>query len=564
MNENPVIDSYMDKSLVRLLLANQVRELADYPRPITVGDLGRLSWLFRGITGSVFGAVGFFSRGKRRVWTRVLFTLLDLTSLVSLRLALQRLKVWQAAGNTLKTMVRTGISASTRYHSRPSSEITSYVTTTDREETLIRVCLLLRIMRRYGACVEFLLRRLRSGLPSKETRRWLSFFLSEIHDDEASRLLAPPDQRPQAAEYLGNHSTNTNGSPSQPASSTLKYGVIVPAMFDSDVFRRSLLSLLNSDFPGEVVVVEEGNHSERVCQDFCSQLPVTYVKNPTWTGTNAVANLGIETMDFETDVIVFAHSDLLWPERWFEQFDRAWDKVYHLDKVGSIHLGILEFYRASDPILGDLFLQGEYDDLVWILDAMRDSPTLMGSIADLQNNNKDRGYLFGLSMSHWTDGVPGFSVGDSVLASFPRQTWQELGGFDLAMGVGLGAELAYHDLRKRKWGLRINNTPIIHFARTDTGLDMMTTEDRAKLEQIMSKFEERFEEKYGWDYTHLSYTYRGESLPIHADEITAAVNELRFGDIDYVFDEFFQRLNTKTLSNCELTWCGQRAVCKYI
>jgi len=268
MNKAPVIDSYMDKSLARLLLANQVRELADYPRPVTVRDLGHLSWLFRGITSFAFAAVGFFSRGKRRVWTRALFTLFDLTSIVSLRLVIRRLKVWQGADNTFRAMVRAGIFANVRYHSRPTSEITSHVNTTDREDALVRVCLMLRVMRRYVACVEFLLQRLRTGLPSQETRRWLSFFLSEIHDDEASRLLAPRDERPQAAEYQNGHSTTAGVPSTRTIPSALKYGVIVPTMYDSDVFRRSLLSLLDSDFPGEVVVVEEGNHSEKVCKDF--------------------------------------------------------------------------------------------------------------------------------------------------------------------------------------------------------------------------------------------------------------------------------------------------------
>lgn len=558
------IDSDMEKSLDRLLLANRTRELGDYPQPVSVSDLGRISWLFRGIAKLAYGAVGDSPSERPGLLKRIKFGLLDASVLVLVRILLNRRKVWRAGSGTVGTVVRNVVTPGGRYHKKSTSEITGYVTTTDREEPLIRVCLMLRVMKRYGACIEFLIQRLRSGLPATETRNWLSFFLAEIHDKRASTLISQSDGRFDTTQSWPLQAHVRESLSDSGKRSKLKFGVVLPTMFDSDVFHSSLLSLLNSDFPGEIVVVEEGNRPEKVCEAFCSRLPVTYVKHSTWNGTCGVANLGIETMSPDTDVIIFAHSDLLWPPRWFEPLEQAWDKVFDSGKVGTIHLGVSEFYRASDTVLGELFLQGKYDELIWILGAMRESPRTMGLFPAVQMNDKNRGKQFGLSMSHWHEGVPGFFVGDSVLASFPRQIWSDLDGFDVSLGVGVGGEVAYYNMMNRKWGLSINNTPIIHFAKTDTDGGNLNPEDKAELDRIFNLFHDRFEEKYGWDYAHLYHTYHGETLTVHCDEITAAVNDLRFSDVDYLFDAFFERLNHKTLSECELTACPRRTNCKYV
>ena len=556
--------SYTEKSLSKLLLSNQIRELADYPKPVLLQDIGSFSWLFGCIARVTYGAVGSTSSKRFNLLRRIFFALLDVTVLVLLRIALYRWKVWRAANGTARAAFRNGMSSGMRYYMKSTAEITSFVTTTEREEPLIRVCLMLRLMKRYGACIELLLQRLKSGLPATETRRWLSFCLSEIQDEQSALELAPSNDDGEAINYLPKQTTVNQVSAANVKRTKLKYGVVLPTMFNSDVFRSSLSSLLNSDFSGEIVVVEEGNQPDKVCEDYCSQVPVTYVKHSTWNGTCGVANLGIESLDPETDVIIFAHSDLLWPPRWFEPLDKAWEMVFDSDRVGSIHLGVAEFYRASDTCLGELFLKGKYEDLIWRIEAMRESPRLMGGFPAFQLNEKDRGNLLGLCTSHWHEGVPGFMVGDSVLASFPRRAWSELGGFDVKMGVGVGGEMAYLNIRNRRWELSLNNAPIIHFAKTDTNRDILNPEDRAKLDQIMSLFPGRFEEKHGWDWVHLYYTFHGETLAIHCDEITAAVNELRFSDIDYLFDEFSERLKHKKLSECELTACPKRTACKYV
>ena len=42
------------------------------------------------------------------------------------------------------------------------------------------------------------------------------------------------------------------------------------------------------------------------------------------------------------------------------------------------------------------------------------------------------------------------------------------------------------------------------------------------------------------------------------------MNDGRFEDIEFVFEDFFNRLKKKTLSSCEITWCHSRHACKYV
>lgn len=549
MNKETTQEKSIDKALARLILANRVRELADYPRPVTTEDIGRLSWLFGGLASLVYGAAARVSKLRPGIGKRILLPILDSVVLVSMRVILHRWRVWRIASGTIETVVRNGIFPGRRYHSRPSSGITSYATTTDMEEPLIRVCLLLRIMGRHGACIEFLVQRLNSGLPDQETRRWLSFFLSEIRDEKAAALFSPSNGRVKSAESMEVHVTKNGSFTDGVKRSNIRYGIVLLTMFDTEVFRNSLMSLLRSDFSGEIVVVEDGNLQEKVCEEFCAQLRVKYVKNPTWTGESGVLNLGIEQLAPETDVIIEAQNDLLWPPRWFEEVDRAWEKVLDTEKVGSIQLGAMEIWDHSDPVLRELFLDANYKDLVWVLGAMTESPALMTKVGNIQMTEKDRGKLFGLHMMHWDGNVPGFVFSDPVIETFTRRTWSKMGGFEADIDPNVTHALTYHQIRNRTWSIRMNSAPIIHLTRWDTDRARIDPEARDKHIKMMTGSHELFEKRYGWDSKLLFDTYYNELLVNHGDQITTAINDLRFSDIEHVFDQLFERMERKPLAD---------------
>lgn len=580
-------DASVQRSLARLLLCNQIRELAEYPTPVMVTHLSRTRGLLASIAKLAYGSGGL-SPPRAGVWRRVL---IYPPVIVFLRLLLYWLNsrwgkltlpdspgfehqgyfypdsriIRLAILNTIDVVYR-----KMRYYESSSSEITGYVTSTDKEEPLIRACLLLRAMRRYGVCIEFLIQRFNSGLPAAETRYWLSFFLREIGDTKAASMISPLPSRPEATDAAFSLNTPEQLSSAGSKSSRLKYGIIITTMFDSDVFRSSVLSLLGSDFRGEIVVVEDGNQPERVCESFCKRLPVKYVKNTKWSGLSATINLGIEQLAPETDIVIWAHNDILWPPHWFSQLNNAWERVYDLDKVETINLGHIIFPRWwteavwwTDAALCELFVRGRYEDLVWILRAMRGLPHALALVQDVQI--KDMGRLFGLARNLSVDNlvklrmmIEKFSVG----ASFTLQTWRELGGFDPDISFGFDLELHYHGFYNRKWNLWINNTPLIHMWGGDVG--SLTHDNLMSTIQKITETNKAFQEKYGWEAYHFSYTYFAETAIIYHDEIVNAANELRFSDIDFVFDDFWERLKRKRLESCELVWCPSRTTCQYL
>ena len=545
----------VQSSLYKLLLCNRIRELADYPEPVTVTDLSRTHKLMVGLVRLAYG-LGGLSRQRISRWRCILIYPFVI---VLLRLLLYSRDIWRAIPGTIRVVYR-----KTRFHQPLASEITGYVTCTDKEVPLIRVCLLLRAMRRYGVCIEFLIQRFNSGLPAAQTRQWLSFFLREIGDTEAANIIFPPIGHREATDSVRGLNAQEHLSSAGSKSPRLKYGIVMLTMFDSDVFRSSLLSLLNSDFRGEIIVVEEGNQPERVCEPFCKRLLVRYVKNPRWTGGSGATNLGIEQLGPDTDIVIYAHSDVLWPPHWFGQLNNAWERVYDLGKVAMINLGYMQFdRRQTDAALYDLFVRGRYEDLIWVLRAMRDVQPLMVHVQDVQI--KDMGRLFGLARCAWHDRIAELHIMTgrfSVGASFPLQTWRSLGGFDPDMSVGMDLELQYYGFQNRKWNLWVNNTPLVHMNSIDT--HTLTGDDKTRFLQQITETYEVFPKKYGWEIEHFLCTYFAETSIIYHDEIVNAANELRFSDIDFVFDDFFERLERKTLASCEIVWCRSRATCKYL
>ena len=108
----------------------------------------------------------------------------------------------------------------------------------------------------------------------------------------------------------------------------------------------------------------------------------------------------------------------------------------------------------------------------------------------------------------------------------------------------------------------MNNTPFIHLRSWDSRA-LSEADKKVWLEQTRrSGFASL--KKYGWDQAHFYLTFFGETSIIHYDEIINAANRLQFSEIDYLFDEFFDRLQNKKLADCELVYCQSRATCKYV
>ena len=430
--------------------------------------------------------------------------------------------------------------------------VAGYVTSSAGEEQVVRLSLLLRLMKRQRDAVDLLIARVQSGLAADQSRVWLAHFLEEAGEKKAAALLLA--DVPSAAP-----------APRAIASgprSRLRYGVVMLTMFDSDVFRSSLTSLARSDFDGRIVVVEDGYEPEAVCRSFCESLPVTYLKQSSWKGSAAAMNAGIAAVADECDVVTFVHNDVLWPPSWFRWFDNAWGATYASGRLGLLNLGYVQFKHKLDTALSKLFLRGDYAHLQWLLRAYAEVPSMKTD--RVQHSEVRAGEaLFGMARDPWNDWVPDarFMTGRfSVTASFPSRVWRAMGCFDENIPYGFDLELQHHCLSTRQWMLFANNPPLIHLASSDTRV--VDPARRAQARDLHQTYEV-FEQRYGSQIEHFINLYFSETAFIHQDAIVRAANELRFDEIDYVFDDFERRLRERTLDTCELTWCRSRSSCKY-
>lgn len=548
----------VERALDRLVLANQIRELTDETAPLDVGRLPPVNgWLARRVARIIQAADGLPPEAKSGVAPFARTVLRDVCAVVGLRLLLRRGRlgnsVRQAAGAVLRVLV----SRRARYYSRPTSRMTAYVRAAESETMLIRSCLLLRLMRRYAGCIEFLLARLRSGLPAARTRAWLAFFLREIGDEPAAVQLAAA-----GGEEPSEGSTPLATGPIR--TSRLSYGLVVTVMFDSPVLRRSLQSLVESDFQGDTLVVEDGHRPQRFCEAFCKTLPVAYVKNPVWGGPTGAINFGFQQLRSDLDILLCAHSDVLWPRRWFAPLQDAWEHVFDTGKVGMLNLPHIEYDPDTDPVLVELFTQGRYDDLVWLLQTMRPHLQPLGGRVHAMTL-EDPTRRFGLSRNSWVDRPTSlqfmhavFSVGSSFL----RESWRRLGGFAPEMPYGTDEELLWHHLQQHQWTLYVNTPPLIHQVSTDSRFLVGADREEFSRQGLVTLTE--FRKKYGWEYDHLLLTYFSEVTQIHREAIVEAVNSLRFNDVDHLFEETFERMRRKRLANCEFSWCNIRERCPYV
>lgn len=430
-------------------------------------------------------------------------------------------------------------------------DVAGYVTTSAKEDQVIRLAFLLRLLNRNREAIDLLARRVESTLPSRESQRWLARLLERGGEKKAAALLAHKSATP--AEPCRRPAT---------AKTRLRYGVVMLSMSDSPVFRASVGSVLRSDYSGEIVVVEDGPARETACREFCERAGIGYVKQADWRGSAAAMNAGIAALPADTDIIVFAHNDVLWAPDWFQALTQAWDATLDFERVGLLNLGYLQFKRDKTSDLDELFRQGRYDDLRWLLGAMKDVQQLQDRVQDSQVRT---GGLFGLARDPWNDWAPylRFMTGRfSVAASFRMKTWRSLGGFDEEMPYGFDIQLQHHCLANRRWMLFVNNPPLIHLVSSDTR--ELDPTDREVFGDKIRQTYEAFERKFGWQLEHFLNIYFSESAFIYQDEIVRAANALRFADVDFVFTDFEDRLSARRLANCELTWCRSRPVCKYV
>lgn len=539
-----LVNRKVSAALDRLVLGALIQEHAGLKKPVKVGRRPRTSQFSKKLIRVAETRWGLHDPTLSQ--SRLVF--LYCMMVICLRLASGQL--WKLGLQSTIAFIKTRIATHVAQH-RP---VASYANTSPKEDQALRLSLLLRRMGRPSAAAQVLVDRYHSEQPSHITTKLLASWLTDTGEAKVAKHLtdkAPASDVPE---------TVTRYKPQR-----LRYGVVVLTMFDTDIFRASIRSLIESDFDGTIVVVEDGNESAEQCRAFCESVGVIYVKSASWVGCAAGLNLGIEQLPEDTEIVVTSHNDVLWPPTWFGSLDRVWNDVYDTKRVSLLNLGYMQFNARLGKDFRDIFVQGRYDDLLWVLRAIRDCPDLMDDVQDV--SVKPGEDPFGLARDPWVDWIPDFRQMTgrySVAASFPLQVWREIGHFDSNLAFAFDLQFLDYNVANKRWAFFVNTPPLVHLKSSDTENLAPEKVNEASTPDFMAQTYDRFKEKYGWHIEHYLNLYFSESTVIHGDAILASANALRFSDIDFVFDDFLHRLDTRVLDNCEITWCRSRAECPYV
>ncbi len=536
-NSGMPMKGHISQALDNLVLCNRIREFASFNKPVALADLRWRAYLFKGLV--------YFCQRTRR--SRLVLIrrfaaqfVVEPFILITLRLLLFPTAEKRTFRQAFKSMIDTlkFVAHRVYFYEKICSPISCFI---DHKCGSIKLeqknCLLLFAMGRYGEATVALVNAYKMGCDIPFTAQWLSYYLREIGDhraaDEFDLLNSSEIQKTDSDASILRTETQFPFSVK-----VHHYGIIIPSVADSAVFRSSLISLLESDFLGKVIVVEDGLNSSRDCEAFCVQLSVEYLKLTAHGGTSECFNVGIKQLDKSIDIVVLAHNDVLWPKTWFSSLSNVWNEVSDLDSVGLINLGYLQF--SSNETLKELFVRRNYEYLTWILEKLMKVSYMPNAVQDVQVS--DTSSTFGLTHDPWNTDFDTCRIMAgrwSVAVSMPKEIWSDMGG--AAANVFLAdIEVQRYCMKQRKLMLWMNNSPLIHCRSSDTS--NLTQEDSAKYRKMEMETYEYFRVKYGMEIEHFLSVLFSDTYVTHWDEIVKAANERRFSDLDFIFDYFQGKL----------------------
>lgn len=296
--------------------------------------------------------------------------------------------------------------------------------------------------------------------------------------------------------------------------------VMVPTATNDYMVLACIRSILASDYPGEILVLSN-NHN--VASTVCIDRRIRFVgSTPGMVDSfDTMMRLTAENTDDSYDIIVSIHNDVIVSPTWYSELMRAWAHV-GIDKVWHIGMPTISHPNAPADYLSD-FTTKSYGELVSkYKDIEKLCPTitaeegqLVGLGTDFFNSGGDK-LFYGIFSScssytrkHYMD----------TLRSHPGETAFMMNMFQLEAGI-----------QKGLWNIFANATPQIHYVSYDyrAGISMGN--------YFAYSYTTWFS-TYHYNGDHLTTIWSGLVLAEHRDEIIYAINEKRWLDIEYIFDE---------------------------
>ena len=319
----------------------------------------------------------------------------------------------------------------------------------------------------------------------------------------------------------------------------MKYTVIVSTVYNSDVLRACLRSLVSSDFSGDIILAEDGFIPDRQCEALAHELDIMYIKSPYKAKPMLVWKVAANATD--ADIIILSHSDVMFPPKWFNILSDAWD-------IDSTNVGIINtqyygyyFDRGSIDHPTRLFLDNDYDALSRY---MRDSR----SARVITNDNQE--LLLAIGRDEHTNTL--YPNGTACLIS-PVHSIRR----DIIADMYMDERIAYESnmrvyttiLASRRWHLMATTPMFIHRMGTDVTRLAVDYPDRYEIEHNI------YREMHGFGPSHfLSIVFSGTYMP-NKDIIVEAANKGKLSSIRYILDDAEYRLLHDTCDTCDMTKC---------
>jgi hypothetical protein len=420
----------------------------------------------------------------------------------------------------------------------------------DSEEALVRLAVSLRLTHRHGMAVSLLRLRIETSLPSGESRAILSDLLREIGENDAASRLAP-GQDVQPVFYAPDSHEGE-----------VRFGIVVTVTGYNVIEEPSLHSLLASNYRGEIVVVEDGVNPHPQLRAFCEAANLPYIKCARWEGVDAMMNIGIRAFVNDPQIVAFAHSDVLWPPKWFNELALAWGDLLPRETVSFVNLGYYQFDGAKDLAMEGLFRRGSFDTLMWPLRESVRAGQLRQDIFDATWLPFDE--RIGISMNPWTTN---FVQGNSSIAhfspvvTFRKSLWEEMGGFFEPAFATFDSQLMLQAIKRKQLPVTMNNVPFIHMVSGATK-HVMSADQYREFLQRQVKGEALFRETFKIAPTHLMHIFGMEFAYLYAHKL----REIVYGDGTYrawFFEQLSSTLENRTLAKCAVVVCHLRNKCPY-
>lgn len=324
--------------------------------------------------------------------------------------------------------------------------------------------------------------------------------------------------------------------------------IAIMTTVDSDIFKSSIISLIESDFSGQVIVIE--NNTTETCKSFIDKIKniysnITYICSGIYGGTSHAFNLATKSaINIDYEFITFCHNDILWPKKWYKD---TYQTLNDNPELGLYNFSFIQLNKL-DNVSKFYVMNNQYYELKWSLEKLIDTGLKRNIYQDCRLNNNSK---IGLSRDPWNDELSDLRIQAgrfSVASCLSKKIITQIYPFDENLFFGPDNEIHHFCLKNKLWFAWIDNMPLIHIRSFDTR--NMSEIRSQKFGNDIKLMEANFKKKYGYNIHCFHNTLFSKCLIKYRDEIEKNLNSKEYEKIEFFFKYFWDEMNNFDNDKC--------------